>query len=416
MPCPRDHCRRRPPCPGARSRGMAAATALTALTACSQDGTPTPVLADRPGRRPGRRPRRRCLVRGDGRAAADPVGPAPSSTAAPSPDRGRSGPRRACDRAGAARCPAEDLAAGTARIEATASPRSHPRRTRPSRGRPCPGPGATCRRRRQRAARPAPCRHGGRRRPAVPPAQGAGMTPAGAAQACLAAEHAAVYVLGVVGGQVSARRAPPWPRRSGPPTSTHRGRRDHLRATVADLGESPVAAAPAYDVDSGAGSAADLPGSPRRPRRRCAEVYAQLAANSTGRIRPGRWRRWWTRRSGCSTWADRPPLAGAARALTLRPGRSGPGATTCGISASRWTTASGSPSVCPCCSTGITECGTWMVRMPTWAAPQMSSKSRSPTKAQRRGSSTSDRLHRRPERLGETAWSTAPRRCRRRRR
>ncbi|MFD3568325.1 ferritin-like domain-containing protein [Streptomyces sp. NPDC058667] len=63
-----------------------------------------------------------------------------------------------------------------------------------------------------------------------------------ATQAALAAEHAAVYGYGVVGGRIGAER------RAEATTAyeAHRARRDALRRTVRDLGGAPVAAEAAY--------------------------------------------------------------------------------------------------------------------------------------------------------------------------
>ena len=111
------------------------------------------------------------------------------------------------------------------------------------------------------------------------------MTPLEALQVCLAAEHAAVYVLGVVGGQVSGSESPTVAARVRASYTTHRGRRDHLRATIAGGGETPVAAAPAYAVDSGSQSTAELSRVAAETEAACAEVYAQLIASSAGRTR-----------------------------------------------------------------------------------------------------------------------------------
>ena len=111
------------------------------------------------------------------------------------------------------------------------------------------------------------------------------MTPLEALQECLAAEHAAVYVLGTAGGQVSTSESPTAAARIRAAYIAHRGRRDHLRATVSDLGGTPVASAPAYAVDSGAGTTADLTRVAAETETVCAEVYAQLTAHSTGRTR-----------------------------------------------------------------------------------------------------------------------------------
>ncbi|MEU4266036.1 ferritin-like domain-containing protein [Streptomyces sp. NPDC025273] len=71
-------------------------------------------------------------------------------------------------------------------------------------------------------------------------ADAAGMLPA--AQAALAAEHAAVYGYGVLGGRLEGAR------RTDARTAhdAHRARRDALVRTVRDLGGTPVAADAAY--------------------------------------------------------------------------------------------------------------------------------------------------------------------------
>ncbi|GAA3936718.1 ferritin-like domain-containing protein [Streptomyces gulbargensis] len=102
-----------------------------------------------------------------------------------------------------------------------------------------------------------------------------------AAQAALAAEHAAVYGYGVVGGRIA-------PDRKAEATAAfeaHRARRDALRRTVRDLGGSPVAAAAAYrlpfSVDDPAGAvrlAADL-------EDRVAGVYSDLVRAAEGPLR-----------------------------------------------------------------------------------------------------------------------------------
>lgn len=63
-----------------------------------------------------------------------------------------------------------------------------------------------------------------------------------AVQAALAAEHAAVYGYGVVGGRIGDDREA----EATAAYASHRARRDALRRTVRDLGGKPVAAAPAY--------------------------------------------------------------------------------------------------------------------------------------------------------------------------
>ncbi|WP_405776600.1 ferritin-like domain-containing protein [Streptomyces sp. NBC_00859] len=63
-----------------------------------------------------------------------------------------------------------------------------------------------------------------------------------AAQAALAAEHAAVYGYGVVGGRIGPERRS----EALQAYDAHRARRDALARTVRDLGGKPVAASAAY--------------------------------------------------------------------------------------------------------------------------------------------------------------------------
>ncbi|MFJ5142452.1 ferritin-like domain-containing protein [Streptomyces sp. NPDC088707] len=65
-----------------------------------------------------------------------------------------------------------------------------------------------------------------------------------ATQAALAAEHAAVYGYGVVGGRIGAERRA----EATAAYEAHRARRDTLRRAVRDLGGTPVVAAAAYEL------------------------------------------------------------------------------------------------------------------------------------------------------------------------
>ncbi|MFI6566936.1 ferritin-like domain-containing protein [Streptomyces sp. NPDC050534] len=102
-----------------------------------------------------------------------------------------------------------------------------------------------------------------------------------ALQAALAAEHAAVYGYGVVGGRIrEGRRA-----EARSAYDAHRARRDALTRRVRDLGGTPVAAAPAYALpfpvpDSGAALrfAGEL-------EERVAAVYSDLVRATGGEQR-----------------------------------------------------------------------------------------------------------------------------------
>ncbi|NUR64772.1 MAG: DUF4439 domain-containing protein, partial [Streptomyces sp.] len=63
-----------------------------------------------------------------------------------------------------------------------------------------------------------------------------------ALQAALAAEHAAVYGYGVVGGRIREERRS----EARAAYDAHRARRDALAREVRDLGAEPVAASAAY--------------------------------------------------------------------------------------------------------------------------------------------------------------------------
>lgn len=97
-------------------------------------------------------------------------------------------------------------------------------------------------------------------------------------QAALAAEHAAVYGYGVVGGRVTGdQRAPA---RSA--YAAHKARRDALRRRVRDLGGTPEPSAAAYalpfdvpDAQAAVRLAAEL-------EDRVAAVYADLVRASAG--------------------------------------------------------------------------------------------------------------------------------------
>lgn len=77
------------------------------------------------------------------------------------------------------------------------------------------------------------------------------MSQVDALQDTLAAEHAALYLYGVLGARTSQSETPTLHASLSTGYSRHRSRRDALRLFVAELGAEPVAAAPAYDVPPG---------------------------------------------------------------------------------------------------------------------------------------------------------------------
>jgi uncharacterized protein DUF4439 len=108
-----------------------------------------------------------------------------------------------------------------------------------------------------------------------------------ALQTTLAAEHAAVYVFGVLGGRTSEHATPALYAAITDAFAAHRRRRDRLTAEITALEADPVAAAPAYDVPTGL----DRPGRITRialaTERSCATTYSWMVANTVGDLR--RW-------------------------------------------------------------------------------------------------------------------------------
>lgn len=107
------------------------------------------------------------------------------------------------------------------------------------------------------------------------------MSALAATQAALAAEHAAVYGYGVVGGRIGAERRA----EATAAYEAHRGRRDALRRAVRDLGGTPVAAEAAYELPF---RVADPAGAGRLAavlEERVAGVYSDLVRATEGRTR-----------------------------------------------------------------------------------------------------------------------------------
>lgn len=105
-----------------------------------------------------------------------------------------------------------------------------------------------------------------------------------ALQAALGAEHAAVFVYGVVGGRLSAEANPQLADVVEAAYEAHLRRRDRLRTMVADRGVTPRAAALSYDVPPGR-SPGLLSAIARRTEVRTAQTYAQLVGSTAGEAR-----------------------------------------------------------------------------------------------------------------------------------
>ncbi|MCG7204353.1 MULTISPECIES: DUF4439 domain-containing protein [Streptomyces] len=99
-----------------------------------------------------------------------------------------------------------------------------------------------------------------------------------ALQAALAAEHAAVYGYGVVGGRVGARRLA----EARAAYDAHRSGRDALAREVRDLGGEPVAASAAYALPFAVSDAATAVRLAAELEDRVADVYSDLVRASSG--------------------------------------------------------------------------------------------------------------------------------------
>ncbi|PZH02584.1 DUF4439 domain-containing protein [Streptomyces sp. NTH33] len=105
--------------------------------------------------------------------------------------------------------------------------------------------------------------------------------PLEALQAALAAEHAAVYGYGVVGGRVREDRRT----EARAAYDAHRARRDTLVRAVRDLGGRPVAAAAAYALPFPVPDSAAAVRFAAELEERVAGVYSDLVRASTGERR-----------------------------------------------------------------------------------------------------------------------------------
>jgi hypothetical protein len=103
-----------------------------------------------------------------------------------------------------------------------------------------------------------------------------------ALQTTLAAEHAAVYVLGVLGGRAAALPAPALRKDLATAYDAHVARRDQLRVRITGLGAIPVAAAPAYDLPRDLTTTDEVTARALGVERACVTTYAALVAATVG--------------------------------------------------------------------------------------------------------------------------------------
>lgn len=108
----------------------------------------------------------------------------------------------------------------------------------------------------------------------------ASMSALAALQTTLAAEHAAVYVLGALGGRTSQSGTPELFRAVTAAYDAHRARRDHLTGEIEDLGAEPVASQPAYQLPRRFETPGQIARAALDVERSCAATYAYLVANT----------------------------------------------------------------------------------------------------------------------------------------
>lgn len=111
------------------------------------------------------------------------------------------------------------------------------------------------------------------------------MTPLEALQDTLAGEHAATYVLGVLGAQTSQSAQALLYRTIDAAHRTHRAQRDRLISLVRRAGAEPVAAEASYVLPNQAVGAGQVRAAARETEQRCLDLYGQLVENSTGSTR-----------------------------------------------------------------------------------------------------------------------------------
>jgi len=108
------------------------------------------------------------------------------------------------------------------------------------------------------------------------------MSPTDALQATLAGEHAAVYVLGVLGAR---SRTPGLTDRLRSAYDAHVTQRDALTERIRALGATPVGPAAAYAVPARLTREVDLRAAALQVERRCAALYLEQLPATTGEDR-----------------------------------------------------------------------------------------------------------------------------------
>jgi hypothetical protein len=101
-------------------------------------------------------------------------------------------------------------------------------------------------------------------------------------QTALAAEHAAVYVYGLLGSRTSATAEPELYLALRAAYEAHRDRRDSLIGAIAALSVTPVPAAPAYTPPAGLDTTDGRYSAALALERACASTYAALVGATAG--------------------------------------------------------------------------------------------------------------------------------------
>lgn len=113
------------------------------------------------------------------------------------------------------------------------------------------------------------------------------MTTVDTLQDLLAAEHAAIYVYGVLGGRASRAGSSDLGQLIRAAYEVHRARRGQLGAMITDVGADPVAAQVAYELATPARTEHQLRSEALGIEQHCAATYAAAVATV-----PGGYRRW----------------------------------------------------------------------------------------------------------------------------
>ena len=108
-----------------------------------------------------------------------------------------------------------------------------------------------------------------------------------ALQTTLAAEHAAVYVYGLLGSRTSQTAEAPLYVALRAAYESHRECRDTLIGEIAAMGGTPAPAAPAYTPPAGLDTTEGRYQAALALEKGCASTYAALVGATTGPLRAG---------------------------------------------------------------------------------------------------------------------------------